>query len=28
LMTTEGDLRQALRQGVDPEAAYRRYGVF
>jgi hypothetical protein len=27
-MTTEGDLRQALRQGVDPEAAYRRYGVF
>jgi 4-hydroxy-4-methyl-2-oxoglutarate aldolase len=28
LMTTESELRQALRRGLDPEAAYRRYGVF
>jgi 4-hydroxy-4-methyl-2-oxoglutarate aldolase len=28
LMTSESDLRHALRQGVDPEAAYRRFGVF
>jgi 4-hydroxy-4-methyl-2-oxoglutarate aldolase len=28
LMSTETELRQALREGLDPEAAYQRYGVF
>jgi regulator of RNase E activity RraA len=28
LASTESDLRSALRQGMDPEEAYLRYGVF
>lgn len=28
LMTTESELRKALREGLDPEAAYLRYRVF
>ena len=28
LMSTETELRQALREGLDPEAVYQRYGVF